>query len=204
MVGKRVRDSARLDNGAMTACSSSVPLMMLRRRAWLAALAAMSLAWPVRAGTIEKPWPSRKPAPPLALNDLDGRRWSLAELRGKVVVLNFWASWCEPCVTEIPTLSWLAETHAARGDLVVLGVNYQEHEGKVRRFLQGVPVAYPVLLDRNGEAAKAWTSRIFPSTVLIGRDGRPVLTVIGELDWAGQQGERLLNPLLAAAPPASR
>jgi thiol-disulfide isomerase/thioredoxin len=176
------------------------------RRTWLAGAAALSLPLPLpgRAGTIERRWPARKPAPPLALDDLDGRRWSLAPLRGKVVVLNFWASWCEPCVTEIPTLGWLAETHAARGDVVVLGVNYQEHEAKVRRFLQAVPVPYPVLLDRNGEAAKAWTSRIFPTTVLVGRDGRPVLSVTGELDWAGQQGERLLNPLLAAAPAASR
>lgn len=176
------------------------------RRSWLAMAAALSLPLPLpgRASTIERPWPARKPAPPLALDDLEGRRWSLAPLRGKVVVLNFWASWCEPCVTEIPTLSWLAETHAARGDLVVLGVNYQEHEVKVRRFLQGVPVPYPVLLDRNGEAAKTWTSRIFPTTVLIGRDGRPAISVIGELDWAGQQGERLLNPLLAASPAASR
>jgi thiol-disulfide isomerase/thioredoxin len=176
------------------------------RRTWLAGAAALSLPLPLpgRAGTIERRWPARKPAPPLALDGLDGRRWSLAPLRGKVVVLNFWASWCEPCVTEIPTLGWLAETHAARGDVVVLGVNYQEHEAKVRRFLQAVPVPYPVLLDRNGEAAKAWTSRIFPTTVLVGRDGRPVLSVTGELDWAGQQGERLLNPLLAAAPAASR
>lgn len=176
----------------------------LSRRAWLAAAAAGLLPWAARAGTLEQPWPARKPIPALALNDLEGRSWSLAALRGKVVALNFWASWCEPCVTEIPTLSWLAETHAASGDVVVLGVNYQEHEAKVRRFLQGVPVSYPVLLDRNGEAAKAWTSRIFPSTVLIGRDGRPVLTVVGELDWAGQQGERLLNPLLAVPSKASR
>lgn len=176
----------------------------LGRRAWLTLAAAASLPLPLNASTIERPWPPRKTAPPLALDDLDGRRWNLTELRGKVVVLNFWASWCEPCVTEIPTLSWLAETHAGRGDVVVLGVNYQEHEGKVRRFLQSVPVAYPVLLDRSGEAAKAWTARIFPSTVLIGRDGRPTITVVGELDWAGQQGERLLNPLLAAPAKPSR
>lgn len=196
------------DNGAMSSESLS-PLLFehaaVDRRSWLALVAASLVCAPLHAaGNMHQPWPAKKPTPPLTLDDLEGRRWSLAALRGKVVVLNFWASWCEPCVTEIPTLSWLAETHAARGDVVVLGVNYQENEAKVRRFLQGVPVSYLVLLDRNGEAARAWTTRIFPSTVLIGRDGRPALTVVGELDWAGEQGERLLNPLLAGAAGASR
>lgn len=162
-----------------------------------AGLAALPAA---RARALTRAWPAERPVPPLRLPDLQGLEHELGQLSGQVVVLNFWASWCEPCVAEMPSLLRLAETRAADG-VAVLAVNYQENEDKVRRFLDTVlgevPASMPVLLDRSGSAAKAWTPRVFPSTVLIDRSGRPRWTVVGELDWTGEQAMRLLAPLLA-------
>lgn len=174
------------------------------RRDCLAALAALALGsalLPARAAHVVRPWPADRPAPALDLADLDGRRWTLAELRGKVTVMNFWASWCEPCAVEMPSLSWLAEQPG--GEPRVIGVNYQEHEDKIRSFIAQVQVSFPVLLDRTGDAARAWTPRVFPSTVVLARDGRPVFTVVGEFDWAGREAEALLQPLMQRRPAAS-
>ncbi len=163
----------------------------------LAALATGAIGAPAAGAHVIRPWPADKPAPSLDLADLDGRRWTLTDLKGKVVVMNFWASWCEPCAVEMPSLSWLADQ--PRGEPLVLGVNYQEHEDKIRRFIAQVPVSFPILLDRNGEAARAWTPRVFPSTVVLGRQGRPAFTVVGEYNWAGPEAQQLLQPVMRRA-----
>ena len=173
------------------------------RRQWLAgagAVAAVAVAMPglARAAQIVRPWPATKPAPELALADLDGKAWSLAALKGRPVLLNFWASWCEPCRAEMPSLELLQTRHEKTG-LVILSVNYQEPLPKIRRFLEKLPFSLPILLDRDGEAAAAWTPRVFPSTVLIDRSGAPRSTVIGELDWLGDSARTLVDPLLAPA-----
>jgi thiol-disulfide isomerase/thioredoxin len=164
-----------------------------RRRVLLAALAFASAA---RAHQV-RPWTGA--VPPLVLNDLNGTAWDLATLRNRVVLLNFWATWCEPCREEMPSLQALARRH--EGDaLVVLMVNYRESEASIRRFLERTPLALPVLLDRNGSAARDWTSRVFPTTVLVDRSGRPRQQVVGAIDWAGDEARQLLRELLAGAP----
>lgn len=155
-------------------------------------------AWP-RAAIAEptvRPWPAGKPPPPLRLLDLDGKTWRLDALVGRSVVLNFWATWCDPCRAEMPSLAALARRHERAG-LVVLTVNYREPPATIRRFLEATPTAMPVLLDTEGEATNAWTPRVFPSTVLIDRGGVPRHTVVGELDWAGDLARELVEPLLA-------
>lgn len=178
----------------------------LTRRALLLA-AGFSALPAAHARALVRPWPADWAVPALRLPDLHGLEHTLEPLRGQVVVLNFWASWCEPCVAEMPSLLRLAETRANDG-VVVLAVNYQEGADKVRRFLDTVlgevPGSMPVLLDRDGAAAKAWTPRVFPSTVLIDRDGHPRWAVIGELDWTGEQASTLLAPLVAGQAPGQR
>ncbi len=133
--------------------------------------------------------------PAFDLVDLDGKLWHLAALRGRVVVLNFWATWCEPCRIEMPSLEAMAARRADDG-VVVAAVNYRETPEVVRRFLERLPFKVPILLDRDGDAATTWTPRVFPSTILIGRDGRPVHTVLGELDWEGPEAQALLEPMI--------
>ncbi|TFW10519.1 TlpA family protein disulfide reductase [Oxalobacteraceae bacterium OM1] len=141
-------------------------------------------------------WPQQLPTPALRLDALDGTPWNTDSLRGKVVVLNFWASWCEPCVDELPALNALATDESAKGDLVVLGVNFKESTAAIERFLSQHSVRYPVLMDKQGEHLKKWTSGVLPTTVLIGRDGRARWRVLGELDAADPGFKRALERLL--------
>ena len=175
------------------------------RRAWLATTAsagAASLWAPSRpasaapAAPVIQPWPDDRPAPALALTDLDGRPWRLAALRGHPVLLNFWATWCEPCRREMPSLQALAARERATG-LAVVSVNYRETAPAIRDFLAHLPLSLPILLDVDGEVAGAWTRRVFPTTVLVDRDGVPRTSVVGELDWSGDSARALLEPLLA-------
>ena len=164
----------------------------------LAASAAIAVPGLVRAAHVVRPWPATRPAPALALTDLDGKTWTLAAVKGHPVMLNFWATWCEPCRAEMPSLELLASRHERAG-LVVLAVNYKEPLPKIQRFLEQLPFSLPILLDPDGDATSTWTPRVFPTTVLIGRDGIPRQSVIGELDWMDGTARELVEPLLARA-----
>jgi thiol-disulfide isomerase/thioredoxin len=150
----------------------------------------------VRAHAL-RDWPPSKIVPPLRLPRLDGGEWDLAAQRGHPVLVNFWASWCEPCRDEMPSLALLAQRHEADG-LVLMTVNHQEGEAPIRRFLDRIGLAdLPVLLDRDGRAAQAWTPRVFPTTLLIDAQGRPRRQVIGEVDWGGAEPRAWVRELLA-------
>lgn len=140
-------------------------------------------------------WPKGRATPPLALPALDGSSWRLADAKGRVVALNFWASWCEPCRAEMPSLEQAAVRHAAAG-LVVVAVNFKESEAAIRRFLERTPVGLPIVRDGDGTTTRGWEVRIFPTTVLVGRDGRARYSVVGEVDWNAGPGADWLTALL--------
>lgn len=165
----------------------------------LAAAATAAVPGLARAAYMVRPWPEGKAAPPLELTDLDGKAWALPALKGRPVMLNFWASWCEPCRAEMPSLELVATRHERAG-LLVLAVNYKEAAPVIKRFLDQRPVSLPILLDRDGSAAAAWTPRVFPTTVLIDRHGTPRHSVLGDLDWMGAAARELIEPLLLAKP----
>jgi thiol-disulfide isomerase/thioredoxin len=144
-----------------------------------------------------RPWAKERKVPRLDLVDLAGRPWRLEALAGQVVVLNFWATWCAPCRVEMPSLDALAARRHTDG-VVVIAVNYREQAEVVRAFVARAGFASAVLLDSDGNATIAWTPRVFPSTVLIGRAGVPAQVVVGELDWEGAEAKALLDPLVAA------
>jgi thiol-disulfide isomerase/thioredoxin len=143
-----------------------------------------------------KPW-SGGATPALALRDVEGRPHRLEDYRGKVVLVNFWATWCEPCREEMPSMNRLRATLAGR-PFDVLAVNLAESEPRIRRFMEQVPLEFTVLMDRDGATAKAWRARILPVSFLVGADGRIRYSVLGEIDWTE---ERVRQAILEMLPP---
>ena len=143
------------------------------------------------------PWKGPGAAPPLALRDLDGREHRLADYRGKVVVINFWASRCEPCREEMPSLQRLADHMAGRPfPFVLLGVDMADSEPRVRAFLQKTPVRFPLLLDRDSAVAKAWKVKLLPTTLIIDRAQRIRHAAYGELAWDSAEIKTAIEQLL--------
>ena len=141
------------------------------------------------------PWTQGAP-PAFSLKDLDGRVHALADFRGSVVLVNFWATWCEPCQDEMPSMRRLRERLAGQ-PFAILGVNYGgESEAKVRAFRQRLEIDFPLLLDPGGETPRGWRVRVLPATFLVGRDGRVRYHVIGELDWASESALTKVRTLL--------
>ena len=173
------------------------------RRGLLACCAALVLALTAtpalaQTGFEVQSWPVHQAAPAIAGLDAVDKPVALASLKGQALMINFWASWCEPCREEMPSLSRLATSHA--GTLQVLAVNFKESPATVQRFKDSTGLDIPVLRDPDGALARAWGIRVFPSTVLIGADGRVHSVVRGALDWNNEAATRLVRPLLPGAP----
>jgi thiol-disulfide isomerase/thioredoxin len=125
----------------------------------------------------------RRPAPALRLEALSGAEVALADLAGRLVLVNFWATWCEPCVKELPALDALARDLGNRG-LTVLAVNVDRgRRAHVARYAERLGLTVPVPLDRDGAVRRAYQVRALPTTYLVGRDGRISGRVLGERPW---------------------
>lgn len=140
------------------------------------------------------PW-SGSETPALTLNDLSGRAHAIADYRGRVVLVNFWATWCEPCRAEMVSMQRLQERLAGRPFTVLL-VNYGEARMRVGEFVKREALGFPVLLDPNQDASRAWRVRVLPSSFLVDAEGRVRYTVIGEMDWASQESVDAVQTLL--------
>jgi len=166
-------------------------------RGALAAILCVSIGLVDSAGgdpTRFIPW-TDAPTPPLALRDLAGSPRTLDDYRGRLVLLNFWATWCEPCRDEMASMRKLQERLAGRPFAVVL-VNYGEARARVADFVAREAIAFPMLLDPNQSAPRAWRVRVLPSSFLIAPDGRVRYSVIGEIDWAGATAVEMVQSLL--------
>jgi thiol-disulfide isomerase/thioredoxin len=160
-------------------------------------LALLALFWslllPVAAQEL-KPLPPA-PAPALELPDLRGRQHRLADYRGKVVLVNFWATWCVPCRDEMPSIERLRSALEGR-PFAVLAVNLAEPEDRIRKFLDAVPLGFPVLLDRDARATRAWQARALPTTYIVAPDGTVRYRHLGELDWSKPEVRRFVTGLM--------
>jgi thiol-disulfide isomerase/thioredoxin len=121
--------------------------------------------------------------PPLALEDLSGKQHDLAAYRGSVVLVNFWATWCEPCRAEMPSMDRLRSSLKGK-PFEVLAVNLAEPLSRIEKYAASLPLGFPLLRDRDGAAGKAWKAKLLPASYLIGRDGRIRYVAYGELDWS--------------------
>jgi peroxiredoxin len=109
-------------------------------------------------------------APQFTLKDLTGRSIALDQYKGKVVFLDFWAPWCAPCKEELPELEALHNRYAREG-LAIIGISLDTSEASVSRFLQKMPVAFPVLIDKNADASDLYRVSSLPAGFLIDRNG---------------------------------
>ena len=133
-----------------------------------------------------------KPAPELTLKDLDGKDISLAQYRGKVVLVNFWATWCEPCKVEIPELIELQQKYGAKG-FTVLGVAMDDEGrrvvapfvGKERFDVKGgqSQMNYPIVIGNDAAADKFGGLIGYPTSVLISRDGKQIKSITGLISY---------------------
>jgi thiol-disulfide isomerase/thioredoxin len=159
---------------------------------------ALTLAAPARPDEPRlRPW-TRGETPALSGAGLAGRKVDLRALHGKVVLVSFWASWCEPCEAELPALQRLRARLAAR-PLEVVTVNYGEGAARAERFLRDLAVDVPVLLDPEHRAAEAWGVGGLPMSFLVDADGRVRSWVFGECDWTVGEAADALDRLLVEA-----
>ena len=123
---------------------------------------------------------SGKLAPDFVLPDLDGQSWQLSQARGQVLLINFWATWCEPCRREMPALSRLHETMAGKG-FQVIGIHVGPSK-EIELFLEETPVNFPILIDADLALAD-WNVPVLPATFLIDAEGHARYWALGEREW---------------------
>jgi peroxiredoxin len=141
-------------------------------------------------------------APAFTLRALDGRPVQLREFRGKLVLLNFWATWCAPCLHEMPSMERLYQTFK-QTEFVLLAVSMDRHGEEVAKpFVDNLQLTFPVLLDRTSEVGRQYGVRGLPSTYLIAPDGLLIGVVIGARDWYRTEAKALIAGLLRQSPSA--
>jgi len=145
---------------------------------------------------IERP-ERTKTAPDFALDDLTGKRVTLKQQRGKVVFLNFWATWCAPCIQEMPTMEKLHQDLGKDG-LVILAINFQETPNQVKEFFREHNLTFTALLDRDGKVFELYQAWALPMSAIVNKRGELVGKVMGYRDWHGEEARQLFQELLAA------
>jgi peroxiredoxin len=134
------------------------------------------------------------PAPTFVLNTLDGKSVSLAELRGRPVIVNFWASWCNPCRHEFPLLKKTLRKYRL-DRLAVVGISYMDIDSDARDFAKQQHSTWPLAVDTHSAAADAYGVRDMPTTFFISPDGTVADRIFGELP-TGREFQRSLDKIL--------
>ncbi len=139
----------------------------------------------------------RVAAPAMTLKDMDGQTVNLAGLRGKVVVINFWATWCPPCRREFPSMERLRQKLAGKS-LVILGVNEGENADTIDQFFSTLDLQpqFAIPLDLEGDAMSSWPVRGLPTTFLIDKRGRVAYRAIGGREFDHPEMVKLIERLI--------
>jgi len=143
---------------------------------------------------------TRKVAPrdfslPLAAPGVMGKLQGLSELKGKVVFLNFWATWCGPCRAEMPSMQVLYDSYNEKG-LEILAVNCGEKQDQVLSFLKANKLSFPAALDADGKVSSVYGIQAIPTTYLSDRDGNIIARVMGSINWDTPKVRAALEKLL--------
>jgi peroxiredoxin len=165
-------------------------LRLLRALAWTA-LAAAAMAGSAASAAVTP----AAGAPDFTLPTLGGPNLRLQEQRGRVVMINFWASWCGPCRDEMPQLARLYDKYRASG-FTVLAVNIDEDPHKAANVAQQLGMRFPVLLDTGKQVSRLYDLSAMPSTVLVDRDGRVRYVHRGYRDGYAETYDRQIRELL--------
>ncbi len=149
-----------------------------------------ALVTPASGGWLEAVEPSR-PAPGLNLKDLHGIDNDLSQLKGKTVLVNFWTTWCPPCIEEMPSLIRL-QREMGQSDFVVLAVNVQEKRQQVESIARRLKLTFPVLLDPDRSAGNTWAVKVFPSSFIVDAAGELRYRAIGPVEWDSAEASSIL------------
>ena len=165
---------------------------MMRRSLCLPVVAACVFASVVHAQAIA-PWEGGA-TPALRAKTIAGRELRLADYAGRTVLVNFWATWCAPCVAEMPALQRLRDRLGV-ANVDVIAVNFQENAARIAPFVERLNLSFPVVRDHDGSLRAAWHVTVFPSTFVVTPDQRVVLVATGEVDWDDPQVESRIRSL---------
>lgn len=146
-----------------------------------------------------------EPAPDFSLPDVDGKRYRLSELRGRVVLVNFWATWCPPCRREMPSLQRLWEQLKDRG-VTILAIDVGEDEDTIFgfSFATGTTLDFPILLDRESKVIEQWPVRALPTSFVVDRAGKLRYRAVGGREWDDPALVEQLQSLLNESSPDRR
>ncbi|MGH9477414.1 MAG: TlpA family protein disulfide reductase [Terriglobales bacterium] len=167
----------------------------MRRSANFAGLLALAAILALANGCSSRAQPGRS-VPDFQLTLFNGRKVSLASYRGRVLVLNFWASWCPPCIQETPELNAMAQDFAG-GNVVVLGVSIDEDPVAYRTFLTRFHIRYPTARDPSQRLMHRFGTRQIPETYIIGPGGRLARKLVSVADWTSPTMLAYLRQLAA-------
>lgn len=134
--------------------------------------------------------------PPFNLQDIAGKPFALDDYKGRVVLVNFWATWCPPCVEEVPSLNRLSE-HYRDKPFSVVSIDFRESPEKIAEFTEQIAVDFPILLDQDGKASIAWKVFSFPSSFLVDRQGQLRYSVNRAIEWDTAEAKEVIDGLLA-------
>jgi thiol-disulfide isomerase/thioredoxin len=133
-------------------------------------------------------------APNFTLADLTGKKVSLEDFRGQIVLVNFWATWCEPCLEEMPSLQSLYEKFKGR-KLVILAVNVNETGQDLENYLKTTTISFPILLEGQSTAQRYGTDK-YPESYLIDNRGIVIQKIIGPQNWMHEEAIKYFDGLL--------
>lgn len=140
--------------------------------------------------------PAGLKTPNLTFQDLNGTSYDIADLKGKPVVLNFWATWCPPCRAEIPSMN-RAWAKVKDEGILMFAVNVGETPESIEAFTQKIPIEFPIILDVDTKYSQAWEVRGMPTTHILDANGQVIYSAVGERPW---DNEELLNVIRALKP----